>query len=267
MVIITENDVSQWDDKTGVLYHFPKRYQKYLIPGTEVIYYKGKLRNKAFTKSRLSDEPHYFGSALIGQIYSDPSSSKADLFATIDNFQQFQNPVLAKTSNGYIEKIPENRKSNYWRDGVRPVDEVTFKTILASVEGRFSSPAKREQNLNDTEASLESGSEGRQTQRYVTVYERNPKLRAAAIAIHGLTCVVCGFNFGDVYGEYGKGYIHIHHLTPVSEFGQGTEVNPKSDLVPVCANCHSIIHRRKAQTLSIEEIQSFIAQSRRDSHE
>jgi len=267
MVVITENDVSQWDDKTGVLYHFPKRYQKYLIPGTEVIYYKGKIRDKAFTKNRLSDEPHYFGSAIIGQIYPDPSSSKGDLFATIDNFQQFQNPVLAKTPDGYIENIPETRRSNYWRDGVRPVDEIAFNNILASVEGREPSPLGRVSNLNDTEVSLESGFEGRQTQRYVTLYERDPKLRAAAIAIHGLTCVVCGFNFGEVYGDYGKGYIHIHHLTPVSEFGQATEVNPKTDLVPVCANCHSIIHRRKAQTLSIEEMQTMIAHSRRDSHE
>ena len=36
MVIITENDVSQWEDQTGVLYHFPKRYEKYLKPGDVV---------------------------------------------------------------------------------------------------------------------------------------------------------------------------------------------------------------------------------------
>ena len=46
--VITENDESAWKDKTGVLYHFPKRYLKYLTPGTRVIYYKGKLKNKSF---------------------------------------------------------------------------------------------------------------------------------------------------------------------------------------------------------------------------
>jgi len=35
--IITENDESQWDDDTGVLYHFPKKYLKHLQPGTNVI--------------------------------------------------------------------------------------------------------------------------------------------------------------------------------------------------------------------------------------
>ncbi len=46
--VIVENDVSQWDDDTGVLYHFPKRYLKYLQPGTHVIYYKGRIKDKAY---------------------------------------------------------------------------------------------------------------------------------------------------------------------------------------------------------------------------
>lgn len=33
-VVIVENDTSQWDDQTGTVYHFPKRYQKWLAQGT-----------------------------------------------------------------------------------------------------------------------------------------------------------------------------------------------------------------------------------------
>lgn len=65
--IITENDESAWTDETGILYHFPKRYLKYLEPGTHVIYYKGNLKNKSFSKNRLSDAPHYFAIAKIGK--------------------------------------------------------------------------------------------------------------------------------------------------------------------------------------------------------
>ena len=43
--VIAENDVSQWDDKTGLEYHFPKRYIPLLRKGTRVIYYKGKMKN------------------------------------------------------------------------------------------------------------------------------------------------------------------------------------------------------------------------------
>lgn len=51
--VIAENDLSKWADQTGVLYHFPKRYKEILIQGTEVIYYKGKLKIKAFSALRL----------------------------------------------------------------------------------------------------------------------------------------------------------------------------------------------------------------------
>jgi len=66
------------------------------------------------------------------------------------------------------------------------------------------------------------------------------------------------FNFGKFYGDYAEGYIHIHHLTPVSELTEPSKVNPQTDLVPVCANCHSIIHRKKNRTLSIDELRSMI---------
>lgn len=55
--IIAENDESQWSDETGTLYHFPGRYLTMLEPGTRVIYYKGKLRDKQYQDKRLSDNP------------------------------------------------------------------------------------------------------------------------------------------------------------------------------------------------------------------
>ena len=116
----------------------------------------------------------------------------------------------------------------------------------------------KKDTLNDLEASLVSGEEGKKKQRYITTYERRPELREAAIAIHGLNCSVCDFNFGAFYGDYAEGYIHIDHLTPVSELSEPSQVNPQTDLVPVCANCHSIIHRKKNRTLSIDELRVMI---------
>ena len=94
--VITENDESQSHDETGVRYHFPKRYFKFLSPGTKVAYYKGRLKDDAFAEKRLSPDPHYFGLATIGKVYPDAESTKGDFFATIDDFAAFTNPVLAK---------------------------------------------------------------------------------------------------------------------------------------------------------------------------
>ena len=77
----------------------------------------------------------------------------------------------------------------------------------------------------------------------VNRYERNPEARKKAIALHGFDCKGCGFNFEAEYGDLGKDYIVIHHLLPVSTLPTGYEVNPATDLVPLCANCHAMVHR------------------------
>jgi putative restriction endonuclease len=101
--------------------------------------------------------------------------------------------------------------------------------------------------------------EGGERQVFSTKYERNRGLRDQAIAIHGLTCKGCGINFRTIYGAWGDGFIHVHHLKPVS--GGKQIVRPATDLIVVCANCHSMIHRRKNQLLTIVEVQQLIAQS------
>lgn len=74
-------------------------------------------------------------------------------------------------------------------------------------------------------------------------YERSRINRAACIELHGDSCLVCDFNFGETYGEAGRGFIHVHHVTPVSRLGEGYQVNPATDLVPLCPNCHAMAHR------------------------
>jgi len=69
--------------------------------------------------------------------------------------------------------------------------------------------------------------------------------------------MACNFNFEKTYGEIGKGYIHVHHIKPISESGE-TIVNPATDLVVLCANCHSIIHRQRSKTLTLVELKAQI---------
>ena len=91
-----------------------------------------------------------------------------------------------------------------------------------------------------------------------TQYERDPQNRLDAIRIHGQKCVTCGFDFGDVYGDRGAGYIEVHHLIPLAEVDEDHIVNPETDLAPVCANCHRMIHRRRGDTLSVDELRKLI---------
>ena len=86
-------------------------------------------------------------------------------------------------------------------------------------------------------------------------YERNKDARTECIKHYGAKCYVCGFDFGKVYGEIGEGFIHVHHRVPVSKMGEGYIVNPIEDLIPVCPNCHAMLHRQNPPITPEELIQ------------
>ena len=104
---------------------------------------------------------------------------------------------------------------------------------------------------------LVSDAEGRKIIRQHVTYERSVRNRALAIEKHGTNCKVCSFNFDEVYGrQYANSYIEIHHLKPLAKY-EG-EVDPATDLVPLCANCHRMAHRRRTAVTSIEELRAII---------
>ena len=89
-------------------------------------------------------------------------------------------------------------------------------------------------------------------------YERNPQVKGAAIRIHGLKCKICNFDFKKVYGEYGDGYIEVHHLTPLAS-GEGVrKIDPRNDLITICANCHRVVHRNRKKLLSPDELRNAL---------
>lgn len=87
--------------------------------------------------------------------------------------------------------------------------------------------------------------------------ERNPKNRKVAIKRHGLDCFICGFNFEEIYGERGKDFIEVHHIKPLRTLEEMVKVNPETDLVPLCANCHRMVHRRKDNFLTLESLENI----------
>jgi len=104
--------------------------------------------------------------------------------------------------------------------------------------------------------------EGKVLQVYVDKYERNQKARLKCIDHYGDKCFVCGFDFGQVYGDIAKGFIHVHHKRQLSEIKKEYKVDPIADLIPVCANCHSVIHLTKPP-MTINEIKKKVRKSSR----
>lgn len=93
----------------------------------------------------------------------------------------------------------------------------------------------------------------------VKIYERSCRLRQIAIEHFTkdgeISCDACNFNYRKFYGEIGEGYIEIHHIKPIFKY-ENEELNKTIDkalmnVVPVCSNCHRMIHRRRHEPLSI----------------
>lgn len=91
----------------------------------------------------------------------------------------------------------------------------------------------------------------------VNSFERNSKARKKCIKHHGCHCSVCDFSFENVYGVIGENYIHVHHVVPLAEIRKEYRLDPIYDLVPVCPNCHAMLHRTQP-ALTVEELKKYI---------
>lgn len=76
-----------------------------------------------------------------------------------------------------------------------------------------------------------------------------------------LACEACDFDFSDRYGDLGQGFIEVHHRIPVASLAPGSKTR-LDDLALVCANCHRMLHRKKA-LLSVEDLRSLISNATR----
>jgi len=160
--------------------------------------------------------------------------------------------------NGYALKI-FRMEGEHGQDGklrIKKINPHLEDKLLLKVRDRwFAIDSSDFHDLSGTDEA-EQGIryvEGAVQSVLVNSYERNKEAREKCIEIYGCKCYVCGFSFEDKYGDIGKGFIHVHHEIPLSEIKKEYKVDPNSDLKPLCANCHAIIHRFKAQ-LEVEDL-------------
>lgn len=154
-----------------------------------------------------------------------------------ENWKQSKEPYFERVSRGVYRLIDEADANQ------QPPVDLLANQIVSDLEAL---------------ADEESGTEGGKKAKLIAYFERNPALRVAAVAFHGTTCKVCGFNFEIAYGEHGRNYIEVHHLVPISTLPESSSINPKEDLTVLCSNCHRMIHRRRDMLFSIEELRSIL---------
>ena len=120
-----------------------------------------------------------------------------------------------------------------------------IRIFLDHIVNEFGNDAL-ETNYPD-EANVESKTfpEGAKQTVQVNRYERNPEACAKCIEFHKARCKVCDMSFAETYGSFAKDFIHVHHKKPLYEISEQYEVDPKNDLIPVCPNCHAMLHKQE----------------------
>jgi hypothetical protein len=89
-----------------------------------------------------------------------------------------------------------------------------------------------------------------------TAIERDSLARQKCLEHFGYSCSVCSINFEKEYGEIGRNYIHVHHRIDLASKQGEHIVDPTLDLIPLCPNCHAMVHMEKP-AMSVEELKSI----------
>jgi len=100
--------------------------------------------------------------------------------------------------------------------------------------------------------------EGKRYSVSSTAIERDSSARRRCLEHFGYNCNVCAINFIKEYGEIGKNYIHVHHRVDIAYSGGEHVIDPRIDLIPLCPNCHAMVHTEKP-AMSIEKLKSIYA--------
>jgi 5-methylcytosine-specific restriction protein A len=163
-----------------------------------------------------------------------------------------------------IEQISNNRMKlvNLKENGLKAAPQGPMKIKNESLQeyiDTYFTDNYQTDFFPETLKESETEYEGVKKTVIVNKYERSSKARENAVNYHGLNCKVCNLNFKKVYGEIGEDFIHIHHIVPINEIGKNYKIDYKKDLIPVCPNCHSMLHRKlNGKEPTIEELKLMI---------
>lgn len=165
---------------------------------------------------------------------------------------RFENFVDYSDRRLYIANDDSNLRAEYYGTMLKKLEPFRFENGI--IVGQFIDNDSDE--LTDPNNEI---AEGAKSRIVVNRYERSREARRKCIDANGCKCVVCGFDFSKVYGAMGEGFIHVHHIKPIAEIGTSYVINPATDLVPVCPNCHAMLHHgENGRVLSVDELRIII---------
>ncbi len=193
-------------------------------------------------------------------------------------FEESENNLeFWRNENDFYSAKEQNRYCRFVLNGEFDGAELDLKTLLTKgltqapqgpitvteelsnyIESFFNTGESKISFIDEVESHMEF-TEGSTSLVTISSRQRNRNARDKCIELMGTVCFVCGFDFEKKYGSMGKGFIHIHHKTPISQRTGNYKIAIESDLVPVCPNCHAMLHKEiDSKYLSVDELKKII---------
>jgi len=179
----------------------------------------------------------------------------------IQRIKQFQTKIKNKDSKEYKDFYNHCVSKSYLEGGFVSAG---LKSFFDFYDGRDSNSRDNGmqgpvvldklpemQNYDDDELEIDDErkyrhyTEGGRTSTTISGTNRSSAARRACLEKHGYACNICGFDFNEFYGEIGKNVIEVHHLEPLVGREKSSATDPEKDLMPVCSNCHSMLHEKQ----------------------
>jgi 5-methylcytosine-specific restriction protein A len=224
--------------------------------------------SRSWKTTQLSFQPDNFARETIHFICSEMYKNSQNIFETIEkNEASFSSATLeidGKAFFGKKENLSSDPTLKFEVEVMTPDSSLNYGLINEREEFLCRFAIKLIASLLPVQEKAFSNPdevlgypEGAVSKVEVNKYERDPRNRKAAIDFHGKSCLACGFNFEEKYGELGEDYIVVHHVIPVSQIGSDYKIDPLRDLVTICANCHAMVHRYNPP-LTVEELKKLL---------
>jgi HNH endonuclease len=231
-----------------------KRYQYFQVPQNEKEPYSMEVRipQKEFIKE-LADKYNREGKSVYDKIGEWPIGYKHNFHNKMAEYRY--DAIKNEAEQEIVEDVVES---------LLFIGGSIWSADVSIIDGN-AEYSENNQNIEHSSKKVEgekihekySMNEGKIYLVLSTKYERSPEARIECIKYYGTKCQICGFSFEEYFGPLGKDIINVHHIVPISKIGSEYKINPIKDLIPVCANCHTMIHSREP-VYSIDEVKELI---------
>ena len=229
------------------------------VSGKQGICITGKPESKSLGSVKVSatlinttcllvkTEPEPFSQPLINTMADSDVDERKKCQASLTKLKSITKDLVFNANDCDLvhkpcEDWPRSWTSFKYKFTVCPFDQYNDEDDLYKEMGTWIVRAFRP-IFDLLEITIEGAEEGNRQRALANEYERDSRNRELCIAANGCTCAICGFNFEEAYGPLGRGFIHVHHVVPVSQIGPSYQIDPVHDLIPVCPNCHAMLHQ------------------------